>query len=57
MNPLPHYLIEAADQIDAAIFSGDDFLDESARIELRWLMARWERGLQGFDRMTEEPIP
>ncbi len=57
MNPLPSYLIEAADEIDASIFSGDTFIDESARIELRRLMARWERGLQGFDRLAEEPIP
>lgn len=57
MNPLPPDLSEATDTIDAAIFTGDTFFDEAARIELRRLMARWERGLKGFDDMCNEPIP
>jgi hypothetical protein len=57
MSALPYDIDEAADQIDAAIFTGDTFFDKEARIELRRLMARWERGLKGFDEMCETPIP
>lgn len=38
---------DLCDSIDAAIFSGDEFLvDAVAREELRAYMARWERGLK-----------
>ena len=47
------YLEKATEEIDAAIFSGDDFTDPEERAELRRLMARWERGLQEFDRGDE----
>jgi hypothetical protein len=48
------YLHRATEEIDAAIFSGDPFTDPEERAELRRLMARWERGLQEFDRADEE---
>jgi hypothetical protein len=50
------YLEEATEQIDAAIFSGDDFADPKERAELRRLMARWERGLQEFDRQELDEL-
>lgn len=48
------YLHRATEEIDAAIFSGDPFTDPEERAELRRLMARWERGLQAFDREEGE---
>ena len=49
------YLEEAADEIDAAIFSGDAFLDPKHRERLRSFMARWERGLKEHEEAQEEP--
>jgi hypothetical protein len=40
----------AIEQIDAAIFSGDTFIEPEDRSLLRAQMARWERGLSEFDR-------
>lgn len=51
MGILRHETAEAADVIDAAVFTGDEFLDPKCRKELREMMARWERGLQEFDKM------
>jgi hypothetical protein len=31
------------DAIDAAVFSGDTFLDANARLRLRWYLSRWEK--------------
>lgn len=42
---------DAIDVIDAAVFSGDEFANPAARKDLRDMMARWERGLQEFDKM------
>ncbi len=41
----------AIEQIDAAIFSGDAFIDPANRKSLREYFDRWERGLEGFDRV------
>ena len=43
------YIHEAKEQIDAAMFSGDGFVDPEERKSLREMMARWERGLKEFD--------
>lgn len=48
------YLEEAADHIDAGIFSGDDFKDPGHRRRLRALMKRWERGLKEWDKYKED---
>jgi len=45
---------EAIDQIDAAVFSGDTFVDQTARQQFRDMLARWERGLKSFDELDEE---
>jgi hypothetical protein len=45
---------EAIDQIDAAVFSGDTFMDPTSRATLREMMARWERGLVSFDQLDED---
>lgn len=42
---------EACNQIDAAMFSSDTFLDKQMRQTLRNLMARWERGSKEWDRI------
>ena len=52
------YLNEAADEIDAAMFSGDAFCEGSENPEqnrkvLREWMARWERGLKGHEAAEE----
>lgn len=48
------YLDKATNSIDAAMFSGDPFLDPKARLALRNLMARWERGLQRWEDVAAE---
>ena len=41
---------EAADTIDAAIFTGDSFHNnQKEREKLREIMKRWERGLKEID--------
>ena len=49
------YTVNACEEIDASIFSGDEFIDAKARAELREYMARWERGLKEFDSLVIEP--
>jgi hypothetical protein len=36
---------QAVDVIDAAVFSGDEFMGAAARIELRRVMIRWTKQL------------
>lgn len=48
------YIHDACEEIDAAIFSGDAFTDSHHRETLRECMARWERGLKGFDKMATD---
>jgi ADP-dependent phosphofructokinase/glucokinase len=38
-----HYLEAACEQIDAAIFSGDDMLDADARRQFNYYLQRWTR--------------
>jgi hypothetical protein len=40
---------DALDVLDAALFSGDEFLTPLARTALRYYMARFERKLKEFD--------
>ena len=47
-------IIEAINEIDAAVFSGDTFEDKQHRAKLREILARWERGLVSFDELYEE---
>lgn len=50
------YVEDACEEIDAAIFSGDEFHNAESREKLREYMARWERGLQGHDSSdSDEP--
>lgn len=49
IEEIPEGIRHAADEIDAAIFSGDCFTDPQARATMREVMARWERGLKEFD--------
>lgn len=48
-------LTDAIDVIDAAVFSGDTFVDDTDRESLRDYLARWERGLKGFDELDDNP--
>ncbi len=49
MHNLSQSTYDACDTIDAAIFSGDEFLPKEARESLREWMARWERELKRYD--------
>jgi hypothetical protein len=40
------YIQEACEQIDAAMFSGDAFMGQEHRKELREYIGRWERGMK-----------
>jgi hypothetical protein len=42
----------ATNSIDAAVFNGDVFLDDDARIAIRGLMARWEVKLKEWDELS-----
>lgn len=45
---------EAIDQIDAAIFTGDAFLDKPNRDEMREMVARWQRQLDSLAEIFDE---
>jgi hypothetical protein len=55
MKPIlrPH-IEKLLDNIDAAVFSGDQFYEKHARAEFRRLMARWETELQSWDRIASQ---
>ena len=40
------YIKEACEEIDAAMFSGDDFENIEARIELKEYIGRWQREMK-----------
>lgn len=57
MSSFPEYLNKAANEIDAAMYSGDVFADAAIREELDWYLARWRRGLNEWaDRGRERAI-
>lgn len=49
------YLEKLCDNIDAAIFSSDYFVDAEKRAKMREMMARWERGLKEHDPDNNHP--
>lgn len=48
------YIEDACDELDAAIFSGDEFHNPESRKRLREFMTRWERELKSFDELPVE---
>lgn len=48
------YIKSACEEIDAAMFSGDDFTDAEERKALRDYMERWGRGLKDWDEIAAE---
>lgn len=48
-----HHIDDPIDQLDAAVFSGDLFLDDERREAFRQIMARWERAMKSFDEISE----
>ena len=50
----PKYIHDAFEELDAAVLNGDPFFEDDLRAEFRRMMARWERGLVGFDNMRKE---
>lgn len=51
---LPHDLEEYCEEIDAAMFSGDAFLEKVNRNLLEKYMTRWKRGLKENEKMEKE---
>jgi hypothetical protein len=47
------YLYDATEQIDAAMFSGDSFMDPKNRAGLRFYIQRWLRELKVWDEEHE----
>jgi type IV pilus biogenesis protein CpaD/CtpE len=45
ISDLSPWLQESAHSIDAAIFSGDEFLDKNKRENMEKLLNRWKKGL------------
>ena len=43
---LPSWAINALDEIDAGVFTGDTFIEEKAVKELEWYMNRWTREIE-----------
>lgn len=48
------YIKEACEQIDAAMFSGDDFDNPATRAEFREYMNRWTRQIDCQDVADED---
>lgn len=47
---MPEYLENACEEIDAAMFSGDDFLNEDNRKALKEYIGRWSRELERLEK-------
>jgi hypothetical protein len=45
LDDLSRFTSKAVNEIDASIFSGDEFLDVKAREALRFYIARWSNAL------------
>jgi len=43
---LPMWAVNAIDEIDAGLFSGDTFDDEESLADFEWYIARWTRELK-----------
>ncbi|WGN90733.1 response regulator transcription factor [Burkholderia phage vB_BglM_WTB] len=43
----------AIDLIDAALYSGDEFLDRQRRAALRSMLARWDRQLDELESLSD----
>ena len=54
MSELRPHIEKLCDNIDAAVFSGDQFMQAPARARLRFFMARWEKELQAFERIDSQ---
>lgn len=52
MYNMRQYIEDACEEIDAAMFSGDAFLDEEHRKGLIEYMERWQRELKKIDTMV-----
>ncbi len=44
----------AIDEIDAALFTGDTFLNKDNIRRMREYLARWERGLQEMESIVDD---
>lgn len=53
MDLRPH-IEKLCDNIDAAVFTGDQFMEAPARARLRFFMARWEEELKSFGAIDSE---
>ncbi len=49
----PHYIVEALDTLDAAVFGGDAFQDPKNRDLLREHIARWQAELDNLSTLDQ----
>jgi len=56
MSELRPHIEKLCDNIDAAVFNGDQFAEKGARVRLRFFMARWEKQLERWDAL-DDPCP
>ncbi len=49
-----NHFAKAVDDLDAAVFSGDELFDTENRELLRWALARWQRALATWDKLATE---
>jgi hypothetical protein len=48
------YIEQACEEIDAAMFSGDAFIEEEERNKLREYIGRWERKMKEWEEIEAE---
>lgn len=51
---LPDHIDELVEGLDAAIFSGDTFVDDACRAEMLHVIGRWQRELERLEELSEE---
>lgn len=53
---MPSPIVEAFDEIDAALFTGDTFRDKAYLTELEDMLSRWQRGIKEIKESQEEEL-
>lgn len=45
-NTLPRWAIDALEEIDAGVFTGDTFINKADLRELEWFVNRWSKEVE-----------
>jgi hypothetical protein len=56
MTQLSDSVATAVEEIDAAIFSGDEFINNAKRHEMENILGRWQRGLAQMKQIAESAL-